>query len=152
MKRYLGVPDYSNNAIIYHITETTPLSEQLKLIAPKSLGSILVPKELTDYQLQFLKYISPQEEFNNIEKIPSWFWLSRQVHKIPTSVYHRKNLMKDNFILDLNHRQQCSQAKFHAKIEEDKCICQICHSQMSHFHLRFCVPHDTNLVSQVSNK
>ena len=147
LKRYLGIPKHFNNAIVYHITQTTPLSEHLKLIAPKSLGSLLVPKELSGYQLQFLKYIPSPEDFNNIEDIPTWFWLSRQIQKLPTSFFHRRNILKE--ILDLNHKNRCIQAKFHAKIDKDKCLCQNCHTQMSYYHYRFCVPHDTCLVSQV---
>ena len=138
LKRYLGVPAYSNNAIVYHVTETTPFSEYLKTIAPSSLGSILVPSELSGYKLQFLDQIPSPEQFNNIKDIPSWFWLSRQLNKLPKSFYKRKNIIKE--ILDLNHKHQCSQVKFHAKIEQDKCICLQCNTQMSHFHYRFCFP------------
>ena len=147
LKRYLGVPAHSNNAIIYHITETKPFSEYLKSIAPRSLGGILVPQELSGYQLNFLNQIPQLEEFNNIKDIPTWFWLTRQIFKLPTSFYHRKNILKE--ILDLNHRHYCTQAKFHAKIDTENCICQQCGKEMSYFHYRFCVPHDTCSVSQV---
>ena len=141
LKRYLGVPDYSNNAIVYHITETTPLSEHLKFLAPKSLGSILVPEELDGYKLQFLQQIPQTEEFDNVKDIPTWFWLSRQIYKLPTSYFYRKKILRE--VLDLNHKHSCLQAKFHAKIETEKCLCQKCNTQMSYFHYRFCVPHDT---------
>ena len=65
------MPAYANNAIVYHITETTPLSEYLKSIAPESLGSILVPEELTGYKFQFLNQIPSPEEFDNIKNIPT---------------------------------------------------------------------------------
>ena len=149
LKRYLGVPPHSNNAIIYHITGTTPLSEHFKTIAPTALGGISVPEELSGYQLKFLQQIPQPEEFNNIKDIPSWFWLSKQIHKLPTSFYHRRNILKE--LLDLNHKNYCVQAKFHAKIEKDKCLCQHCNTQMSYFHYRFCVPHDTCQVSQEIN-
>ena len=147
LKRYLGVPDHANNAIVYHITGTSPFSEHLKSIAPKSLGSILVPEELSGYRLQFLEQIPLPEDFNNIENIPTWFWVTRQLYKMPTSFYYRKKISRE--ILDMNHKYQCSQVKFHAKIDQDKCICLQCHSQMSHFHYRFCIPHDISQVSQV---
>ena len=132
---------------MYHVTETRPFSEFLKSIAPESLGGILVPKELTGYKLQFLDQIPLPQQYDNIKEIPTWFWLSRQLFKIPTSFYHRKNILRE--LLDQNHRHYCKQAKFHVKIDRDKCIYQQCNTEMSHFHYRFCVPHDTRQVSQV---
>jgi len=94
------VPLHSNNASIHFLSSTLPLSKRLKLLAPNALSSISFPQILHGHRLSF--FPNPSQEFNHnsyfpeiIEGIPSTFWLSRVLHKVPMDPkFRKKSFMK----------------------------------------------------------
>ena len=136
LKRYLGLPRYANNGVIYHITESQPLSNTLESIAPHKLGGLVFPQSFAGMKLSFIsdKAIS-QSSFNPIPVIPTTFWVSRVVNCIPTMQHYRHRLMRE--IFDIAHLDICMTTSFHCKIEED-CKCNICNLHAHSYHMRYC--------------
>ena len=135
LKRYLGIPKHSNNAITYHLTDSQPLAHTLKQLAPHSTKAISVPEELSGYQFNFIRKLESTDDYINIHKVPSWFWISQTLHQIPLDPYNRTKICSE--ILDRDHKNYCQTQKFHHKIEES-CICNICGNNLSYYHERFC--------------
>ena len=54
-----------------------------------------------------------QEWFQDhvIEKVPTHFWISKQINKLPSSAFLRKKVVHE--IFDLNHSQLCSNISYH---------------------------------------
>ena len=135
LKRYLGLPKHTNNAIIYHITETRPLYNRLTELAPHTTGAMYLPTEMSGYQMKFLQTLPEVPAYNVVEEVPTWFWLSRRIININQNYHLRRKFL--NEILDLNHKDFCQTNSFHCKIEPE-CRCEICGKQMSYYHSRFC--------------
>ena len=74
------------------------------------------------------------EDYNNFERIPSWFWLGPTYEKLPINKIYRKRLC--SALLDFNHKDMCSIETFH--IPDEECICKFCKGSCSHFHERYC--------------
>ena len=145
LKRYLGVPKYTNNAIVYHITNSQPLSHTLKQLAPHSTKSISVPPELSGYQLKFIQRLPVVESYVNHHRVPSWFWLSQMLHQLPLDPYKRTQICSE--LIDKDHKHYCQTEKFHHKIEEN-CKCNACGNILSYYHKRFCTSqNDTNMTT-----
>jgi len=116
LKRYLGIPPYVNNAIVYHITSTQPLTNTLKSIAPHKLGGLTFPQSFSGMSLSFIVNQDRQSQiFDPLSLIPSAFWLSKIVTVIPNTKYCRQRLMRE--IFDVGHFEICSNKKFHHKVE-----------------------------------
>ena len=135
LKRYLGIPRHTNNAIVYHITETKPLYNTLTELAPKTTGAMYLPEEMSGYQLKFLQSLPETPYYNNIEEVPTWFWLSKKLYNINPNFHLRKKFL--NEILDFDHKDFCINSNFHSKIELG-CICKFCNQLMTNYHIRFC--------------
>ena len=58
LKRYLGIPMFSNNSIVHHITDTVPLINKLEHQAPTLLSSFTFPNCLSGLQLSFTPKLS----------------------------------------------------------------------------------------------
>ena len=134
------VPLHSNNASIHFLSSTLPLSKRLKLLAPNALSSISFPQILHGHRLSF--FSNPSQEFNHnsysaeiIEGIPSTFWLSRVLHKVPMDPKFRKKILRE--ILDSDHLLHCQTTTFHPK-PTLSCLCTLCGEPSSCFHNRFC--------------
>merc|ERR1711867_371958 len=85
LKRYLGLPMFSNNAIVHHITDTAPLALKLKYQAPALLSSFKFPSCLSGHKLSF----TPIDHDYNLlitalSSIPTFFWRSRMFDSLPT--------------------------------------------------------------------
>ena len=135
LKRYLGLPKHANNSIVHHITETKPLFNLLTESAPKTTGAMYLPTELSGYQLEFLKSLPEVQPYNYIEEVPTWFWISKRMLNINPNYHLRKKFLVE--IFDLDHKDFCSNNKFHCKVEQE-CICRFCDKQMTYYHHRFC--------------
>ena len=136
LKRYLLVPNHSNNAIIYHLTSTIPLSTRLKRAAPNSLQALSFPSILHGHNLSF--FPQPSQEMDRVdipEQIPSTFWLSRMVFTIPLRRKVRRRLFRD--ILDTDHHIMCKTTSFHPH-SLPSCICVHCGEHAHAYHARFC--------------
>ena len=128
LKRYLGIPKYTNNAITYHLTDSQPLSHTLKELAPHSTKSISVPEELSGYQFKFIQRLKTVDRYVNFHKVPSWFWMSQILEQLPLDPYQRTNICSK--LIDKDHKIYCQTDRFHHKIEEN-CICRVCGKNLS---------------------
>ena len=138
LKRYLGVPSRCNNAITYFLTQCEPLSIKIKQWKQLCSNSLQFPKEFHGVKLNCLTPTSTQkekDEIGNLESIPTWFWISKQIQRIPRNPSYRRALCEEVF--DHKHLNQCSSSAFHHKIL-DSCTCRICGESMEHYHDRFC--------------
>ena len=135
LKRYLQIPSHSNNAIVHFITSTIPLSDQLMHLAPHTTHAISFPPDFDGYQLSFLS----SHAFNGenivtpiIESIPSAFWMSRNIHAIPTQKRIRRRLCRE--IFDTEHYLLCMTTTFHP-YPTLSCLCKYCNNH-AHFFVR----------------
>jgi len=137
LKRYLGVPVWTNNASILHIVNEQPLSKTLKSRAPHHLGGLIFPEILSGVKLSFLEFTQPVDnnEYDIIPRIPSVFWSTRIIDTIPVNAFYRKRLMRE--VLDLQHNEICSNINFHVRAE-DNCICKICNEHAHPYHIKYC--------------
>lgn len=144
MKRYLGVPYGSNNAITYFLTETRPLDEWLKAILPDLVGSLGEFGDLKGAQLTPFHRFPPISELNIVENVPSWFWRSRTVNSIPCNPKYRQTEVCRE-IFDLDHSDFCKLQYYHLNTTE-ACLGKICHKVLSPYHqqLSFCDDIDVN--------
>ena len=137
LKRYLGLPNYANNATVLFITNTQPLSKSLRSRAPHETGGLTFPTSLSGLKLSFLADIeqSVQERYNPIPLIPTTFWNTRTIENIPMTLFYRKRLMREVF--DIDHMDVCANSKFHVR-SELTCVCKICSKHAHPYHARFC--------------
>ena len=131
LKRYLGISYAANNATIYYLTTSFPLTNQIAMLAERSkinlkdqLCPILPNTNLITLQaserLDKDTYFSNCFEKEIIAKIPSMFWRSIPIFNIPSNFRHRKHIITE--ALDLNHYKTCKSAKFHTSYKDEECI------------------------------
>ena len=135
LKRYLGVPFHSNNAITHYVTNTTPLINQLHDFLGSGLGAYGFPSCLDGYQVSFLAATKNCDPYEPTQLVPSSFWLSRMFNTLPTRFCNRKKLMYE--IFDLEHEIYCTREDFHVNNGHD-CQCRVCGQVMSFYHKNFC--------------
>ena len=135
LKRYLQVPVHSNNNIVYFLTSTTPLSLKLKDMATHNNGALTFPSELHGHKVSFLSLPPNPITPSNFEMIPSWFWMSRIFHSLPTNPKSRRSLCRE--ILDSDHFHLCSVSSFHTSPSLE-CTCTHCGDHAHVYHVRFC--------------
>ena len=136
LKRFLGIPYCSNNAITHFITQTKPLISTLEDIAPNSFLKISYPSEISGIRFSPPSDLTVEEPiFSNV---PTTFWLSETLNKIPMLPKPKRALMYD--IYDIHHSHICETETFHTKINENDiiCICKFCYSPMTAYHFREC--------------
>ena len=139
LKRLLGLPYNANNAIIYYLTRSRPLSLELKEIHFKQMRKLIFPPNLNG-----LKVTSPEEgpfTYDPIPYIPSYFWFNEIIHTLPPKLEKKRALLYDQ--LDILHYKLCQKRKFHISPtttgeENELCICCFCNKVADHFHHRQC--------------
>ena len=138
LKRYVHLPPWANNATLYFITETIPLSKYLKNRAPHTTSGLVFPECMSGLKLSFLNFKSDHSEFTTFDPvpdIPSSFWLSKTFATIPTNSFYRRKIIREVF--DMNHREICKTTTFH-KASDLTCICSQCGEHAHNYHERFC--------------
>lgn len=83
LKRYLGVPFSSNNAIIHFLTSTYPVEIWLKNVTVDRLSSLKVGSRFTGCRFTLLDNLIIPPIPNFVDSIPSYFWRSRMLFSIP---------------------------------------------------------------------
>ena len=131
LKSYLGLPSHTNNAIVHFLTGTVPLSLILKSNISSFTNGLCYPSCLSGLQLSFLSNIPPPEPFSVLEMIPSSFWRSRMVDRLPNNYHYRRAICRD--VTDMLHFDLCSDSSFHCKATLD-CICMFCGETASAYH------------------
>jgi len=135
LKRYLGIPYRSNNAITHFITETKPLLTTLQNLSQKSINSMTFPKLLDGYKLALTNYTSAAELYNPIPSVPTSFWMSKTFHSLPIYARNRKLLCRD--IFDVKHFDICNNQNFHVRPTTD-CVCTACGENATPYHHYSC--------------
>ena len=92
LKRYLGIPYCSNNALVYYVTGTVPLSHSLQAYVLKSYFRSNFPKLLSGYRAPYFdKMSTPPAPFNPIPSVPSHFWMN------PLPVFNKDFTQRQRF-------------------------------------------------------
>ena len=141
MKRYLGIPYISNNAITHYISETTPISDHLRLRVGNFFLGLRMPNVLSG-----VKFTPPENSvttgYRAIERIQTYFWLSPVLDSLPVLPEPRRAILYD--VMDLHHSHICNRNDFHLHPHDDvngqnrTCICRFCHHVADQYHYREC--------------
>ena len=151
LKRYLGVPSRCINSITFFLTQCEPLSQRIKKWKQLSSHSLQFPKEFHGVKLNCLTSTQSQEDKDediNLENIPTWFWLSKQIYRLSSEPKYRRKTCEEAF--DQNHLDLCTNLAFHHKIL-DSCTCRLCGEIMEYYHERFCHKTSNQLSDIISN-
>ena len=136
LKRYLCVPAWSNNAMVYYITSEQPLTKTLRNRARSQYGGLTFPESLSGMKLSFLDNITlDATPYDPIPLLPTEFWSTRVIERIPINAFYRKKLMHE--IFDLGHMNICTDNNFHVRAK-DTCICKMCSNTAHAYHAQYC--------------
>ena len=137
MKRYLGVPYSTYNAIVHYLSGTVPLCNFLQNRATKDFLNVQFPPSLEGVQFTPPEELEELKDYNIYENIPTFFWLSRvpESDQLPTNPDARRALLYD--MIDLFHYHVCIDGIFHTR-PSCWCSCVLCGENMEHFHHRTC--------------
>ena len=137
MKRYLGIPYSSYNAIVHYLAGTVPLCNFLQNRSVRDFFNIPFPDSLRGCQFNPPTELEELKGYNVYEEVPSFFWLSRvpEGDQLPTNPDSRRALLYD--MMDLFHPHVCIDGEFHIH-PSDWCNCVLCAETVEHYHHRTC--------------
>ena len=136
MKRYLNVPMSTQNSIIYHITNSLPLMTLLQQLVHKRLA-IYLPECMESIQLTFFNNLPKEEDICNVQTfshVPSHFWRSRVIWRIPANQKFRKSLCRE--VCDSYHYELCNSDVFHSTFS-NSCVCKQCGQHLHAYHIPY---------------
>ena len=82
----------------------------------------MFPEELSGYKFNLVSEIKANTDIeNSFDRVPSGFWTSKVMAKIPTNAKSRSQFCYG--VMGIDHKDWCSNKEFHHKIE-DECICE----------------------------
>ena len=131
LKGYLGLPNHTNNAIVYLLTDTAPISLVLRYQASSLANGLCYPSCLSGLKLSFLTNIPSPESFPVHELVPSFFWRSRVVVGLPSNFHYRRAICRD--VCDIIHYDLCNNQSFHCQPTLE-CVCKLCGEKASAYH------------------
>ena len=109
IKRWIGIPTGSNNAFLYHYTNTCPLSVWCdETLFDRHWGKLQLP-HLENFLLK-----KPDFRGNSvptISQIPTYMWTGQISYSPPKDPKYRSKIGKK--IFGWEHRLWCSKEKFH---------------------------------------
>ena len=134
LKRYLGVPYGTRNAITHFLTGTIPLCSALESKAQSLHWKVNYPRELEGTVFEPPLF---NMEYNLLEEIPTHFWASEVISNgLPTNPEARRALMYDT--IDLYHRHICIFGDMVGH-PEGFCRCRFCGDPLQErYHYRNC--------------
>jgi hypothetical protein len=134
LKRYLGLPYRTSNAITHHIAGTSPLTVYLHNRAMANFLKVTFPRAAAGI---LITPPSQEElEYSVIKEVPTYFWLSRTMpHGLPLNPKSRRALLYD--VIDLYHRHTCIDGEYHPH-PTIWCLCKFCGEVIQYFHHRVC--------------
>ena len=137
LKLYLGLPYCSNNAIVHHLTCTSPLTYTLNTLAEKSFLKVRYPPKIDGTHFTPPPPV-PAQPYTPVNDIPSYFWKSpiRLNGHLPILPKPRRALLYD--LLDLHHSHLCKTKDFHVHIDDATCICRFCNYPATSYHALSC--------------
>ena len=137
-KRYLNLPLHSNNAIVYYLTDTIPLMSILRMISLQRTGALYLPDCMEGIQLRFLNNLTGADNTMGpdfiLKDIPTYFWRSRALQKIPARRKFRRKLCRE--VCDTDHYELCKTAEFHNGFTPS-CICKLCNNLLHPYHIAY---------------
>merc|ERR1712038_1269469 len=104
---YITIPPQLQPALVQVLLSTTIKSKNACIVyymknrIQESISVLSYPKEFNGIKLSFLQEDVSTEDYNNNERIPSWFWLGPTFDKLPINKIYRKRLC--SALLDFNH-------------------------------------------------
>ena len=133
LKRYLGIPYATYNALVHFVTGTTPLCVSIQHKMEKSFYRIQYPACMNGVQLTVPTRDDAQ--YAAYERIPSFFWLSPTLcYPLPSDPDVRRALLYDRF--DLHHGRMCANTEHHDP--SCLCVCLHCGYSVERYHFRRC--------------
>ena len=146
LKKYFGLPKFTNSSIIYYLSEEIPLGVRMKKIFESSKHTIELQLKTPINQNIFsnneISTISPDDSqinernkwyLENIKSIPTYFWKSKVVKVFPEKFDDRRKLCRE--ITDLIHFERCNNKEFHLVQDiNEQCVCKNCDEVMEHYH------------------
>lgn len=94
LKRYFCVPRFSNNEIIYFLSNTSPLHHQITSFVHSHPLKAGFPSSFSGIQLIFSKLLpNCPDPFSPLHLIPSSFWLSPVLHTFSLNPSHRRAMV-----------------------------------------------------------
>ena len=137
LKRWLGLPYSTRSSMVYHLTQTAPLTQTLLEKAQEKLNKVeeinlslkLDHRELLVVKDRERKVMDP---YKIVENVPSGFWKSKMITNLPVKFYYRRNICKE--IVDSDHWKICKLSDFHTHSLGEECICIFCEEHCSWFH------------------
>lgn len=130
------IPYATNNALVYFITQTSPLCDYLKCIHLKRFLTLRFPEYFENVTF------SMPEECNDISssasEVPEYFSSDETIFELPLNSSMKRARMYDQ--LDIVHFSICENKSFHTSSEVggSSCVCKFCNHTASHFHHRSC--------------
>ena len=139
LKRYLNVPLCTNSSKIYFLTNTVPLLSLLKHKSHSRTKSVYMPACTNGVQLTFFNNLpASTDDKAKVETpwalIPSEFWRSRTIWKMPSNPKFRRKLCRE--ICDSEHYKHCCNEKFHSSLLPT-CTCKYCGNPLHAFHIEY---------------
>ena len=133
-KRYLSLPQSTNNALVYYLTNNVSLMSILEELSTRRVGSIYLPCCMNGVQLSFFNDLPTDDDKGNsfdYSSIPSYFWRSRVLWKLPNNQKLRKKLCHE--VCDVNHHKSCLTTTFHNNFSVS-CVCKYCNHHLHAYH------------------
>ena len=126
----------TSNAIVYFLTNSLPLMTLLKQLSQLRTGSVLFPQQLNGIQLTFFNSLPKTEEKESylLSDVPSYFWRSRTIWKLPSSKTFRKRLCRE--VCDSDHNEHCNAQPFHPAFLSH-CECVYCGGLLHPYHISY---------------
>ena len=139
LKRYLGLPYNTNNAIVHFLTGTVPLTLLLSKLVHRAALRIMYPSSVSGVLTDLPPPPEDVEPYNPVPLIPPYFWLSTPLDgELPLFPETRRALLYE--VVGVTHFHLCKTNEFHLELDDSTCICRLCNEAAPHYHHREC-PH-----------
>ena len=137
LKRYMGVHPKTRNSLIYHITNTSPLSNTMLEKNKKQEQNIVISEDINISELLLLtdRSRTTPEKYVASENIPRTFYQNKpNYEKLPARKTYRTNLCIK--LVDGHHRKICENyTNNNFRLDSKQtCICKLCggHADWNH--------------------
>ena len=141
LKRYMNVPKFTHNALVYFLTNTQPLMALLKELSHRRTNSIYLPNCMEGIQLSFFNNlasnceVSGEKENGNFwSSIPSHFLRSRSILRLPSNQKFRRMICRED--CDSEHHVHCQTLTVHNSFSPD-CVCKYCGDNLHAYHITY---------------
>ena len=146
LKRYLKLPLYTQNALIHQLSDTVPLMSYLRMRCINATKALCFPDCMNGIKLTLFDKLPEANDKigeDNWKLVPSFFWRSRAIHKIPSDQKFRKKLCRE--VCETDHFEHCKTTSFHS-VFSSECICKYCNNHLHAYHVTysFCKLHSNS--------